>query len=145
MSTCWLLIPRSRGLPEYEITHRSTVSSSYTVSDLLVNCLGGPLIDTWDGDWFLNPASDMWQPTPSLLITSFTQATGLLCLGPHNTAFSEFVLRCSVCPLSHTHRSRHKALLLLLCTYFNFWLLVRVWKAANSAALHISSIWINFL
>lgn len=64
--------------------------SSYTVFDLLVNCLGGPMIDTWDGDWILSPLPKVWQLTPSLLITSFTQATGLLCLGAHNTTFWVF-------------------------------------------------------
>lgn len=79
-------------IPAYKIARRTTVElwlrgSTYTVFELLVNCLGGPLIDTWDSDLILSPVSDVWQPTPSLLITSFTQATGLLCLGPHTAAF----------------------------------------------------------
>lgn len=45
------------------------------------------VIDTWGSDWILSPVSDVWQPTPSLLITSFTLATGHLCLGPDNTEF----------------------------------------------------------
>lgn len=95
-------------IPVFKFACRTTVvllrGSSYTVFDLLVNCLGGPVIDTWDGDWILSPAPKVWQLTPSLLITSFTQATGLLCLGPHNTTFSywDFFLQFSQSFCFHT-------------------------------------------
>lgn len=97
MSACWLFVSGCRGwfvsvylcIPLHaRLPLRSDYVAHHTLFDLLVNCLGGPLIDTWDGDWILSPVSDVWQLTPSLLITSFTQATGLLCLGQHNTAFS---------------------------------------------------------
>lgn len=96
----------------------------------------GPLIDTWDGDWILSPVSEVWQLTPSLLITSFTQATGLLCLGPHITASSYWV-----CAHSLSTRGSDRSHLLLLCTSFNFWLLYDILNAANPAC--VSSIWIN--
>lgn len=73
------------------------LNSPHTMSDLHVSCLGGPVIDAWDSDWILNPVPDVWQLTPSLQITSFTQATGFLCLGPYHTTFSywDFCQQCT--------------------------------------------------
>lgn len=67
----------------------------------------------------------MWQPTPSMLITSFTQATGLLCLGPHNTAFSHWVcsalLSPSSSPTSFTVEIKHfSCCYALLSTFDSF-------------------------
>lgn len=89
---CYKVCMQESRLSVYVAHHR--------LFDLVVNCLGGPLIDTWDGDWILSPVSEVWQLTPSLLITSFTQAAGLLCLGPHNTTFSYWVFFHSAPSLS---------------------------------------------
>lgn len=96
-----LLMSRFKHVSVNGIARKTAVllllNSLSTVFDLRVSCLGGPVIDAWDGDWILNPVPEVWQLTPSLLITSFTQATGLLCLGPHNTTFSywDFCQQCS--------------------------------------------------
>lgn len=97
---CWFCIPHFRCPCLYQYTFVQECFENYFdifhhVFDLLVNCLGGPVIDTCDGDWILSPVAEVWQLTPSLLITSFTQATGLLRLGPHNTTFSYWDFFCS--------------------------------------------------
>lgn len=154
MSACWLFVSGCRGwfvsvylcIPLHaRLPLRSDYVAHHTLFDLLVNCLGGPLIDTWDGDWILSPVSDVWQLTPSLLITSFTQATGLLCLGQHNTAFSYWGFFSEVLTvfffLTHIYGGRDRSPLLLLWTSFNFWL--HILNAANAASFYLLSIWID--
>lgn len=101
-------------MPVYKFACRTTVllrGSSHTVFDLLVHRLGGPLIDTWDGEWIPSPVSEVWQLTPSLLITSFTQSTGLLCLRLYNTTLLRFLLQCIFIVVLIVHFSCCDALL----------------------------------
>lgn len=78
--------------------------------------VGQLLVGHWlTHDWILSPVSGVWQLTPSLLITSFTQTTGLLTLGPHNTTFSYQVL--TVCLLPHICYGNDGSVLQLLSTF----------------------------
>lgn len=120
--------------------------SSYTVSDLLVNCLGGPLIDTRDDDWILSPEPDVWQPTPSLLITSFTPTTGLL--GPRAPIehfLSESLLHsCQLLtPLSLCVTQQIQLLLYTPYLHINF-LLWFFWVTGDWRCV-LLTIWVNLI
>lgn len=91
MSACW----RRVWLLVAQFLHVSgngtgllVLNALSSVFGLRVSCLGGPVIDAGDGDWILTPVPEVWRLTPSLLIASFTHATGLLRLQPHNPTFS---------------------------------------------------------
>lgn len=84
----------------YKIARRTTVvlwrrESLYIVFDLLVNCLGGPLIDTWGGDWILSPG--VWHVTAHTIPANHLIYSGYKTPLPGATEYSIFTPAQSSC------------------------------------------------